>query len=121
MNDDVEDNDDPLRTEINAQTGRIEWASLQRFFAAGKTIRVAPDLDLVEVALVIRNDRQSELKQWINDDKVAPVCDQQARDWLAADAMLWAIVVKPWVLVQPIAAAGEKPTGNASNADDNNQ
>ena len=32
----------------------------------------------------------------------APESAAQAREWLEANALMWAVVVKPWVLVQPI-------------------
>ncbi len=38
-----------LRDEIHAETSKIAWSELQRFFAAGKAIYVAVDLDLVEL------------------------------------------------------------------------
>ena len=35
--------------------------------------------------------------------QVAQVSDTQALEWLEADTLMWAVVVKPWILVQPIA------------------
>jgi hypothetical protein len=32
---------------------------------------------------------------------VGEVTADQARDWIERDADMWAVVVKPWVLVQP--------------------
>ena len=34
--------------------------------------------------------------------KVARVSDEQAREWAETDALVWAVVVSPWVLVQPV-------------------
>lgn len=96
------DNDEQLRAKLNTETGRIVWAELQRFFAAGRAIRVAPELDLVEVALVIHLDREPDLERWTDVGQVAPVSDAEAREWLAANALMWSVVVKPWVLVQPV-------------------
>ncbi|MCK4706074.1 MAG: DUF2288 family protein, partial [Gammaproteobacteria bacterium] len=31
-----------------------------------------------------------------------PVADKQAKNWYDEEAMVWAVVVKPWVLVQPL-------------------
>ena len=97
------DTDDRLlRAKLNAETGRIAWVELQRFFAAGRAVRVDPELDLVEVALVIHLDRESALERWTDAGQVAPVSDAEAREWLQANALMWSVVVKPWVLVQPI-------------------
>jgi hypothetical protein len=91
-----------IRDEIHSETSKITWSELQRFFAAGKAIYVSPDLDLVEVALQVSNDNSDSIRQWMDKGKLAPVSDDQARYWIGADATVWAVVVKPWVLVQDI-------------------
>lgn len=88
------------RDEIHSETSKIAWSELQRFFAAGKAIYVSPDLDLVEVALQVSNDNSDLVRKWMDGDKLAPVSDDQARYWIGTDAIVWAVVVKPWVLVQ---------------------
>jgi len=89
-----------LRDEIHAETSKIAWSELQRFFAAGKAIYVAVDLDLVEVAVQVSSDNSELVRQWMVTGKIAPVSDDQARCWIDTDATVWAVVVKPWVLVQ---------------------
>ena len=91
-----------LKDEIHSETSKIAWSELQRFFAAGNAIFVSVDLDLVEVALQVSNDNSIIVKQWMDEGKVAPVSDDQARYWFDSDATVWAVVVKPWVLVQDI-------------------
>ena len=93
---------DLLKQDIHAGTAKIAWSELQRFFAAGKAIHVAYDLDLVEVALQISGDNTGAVKQLMDSGKLAPVSDDQARYWIDSDASVWAVVVKPWVLVQDI-------------------
>ena len=39
-------------------------------------------------------------QKWIKQNKVAPVSDQQALKWYEDDTIVWAVVVKPWILVQ---------------------
>jgi hypothetical protein len=89
-----------LRDEIHAETSKIAWSELQRFFAAGKAIYVAVDLDLVEVAVQVSSDNSELVRQWMVTGKIAPVSDDQARCWIDTDATVWAVVVKPWVMVQ---------------------
>jgi len=88
------------RAQINAETAKIGWHELQRFFAQGTAISVDPQLDLVEVAWQIAQDNKDQLERWLDAGVVAPVSDQQAAKWLAADAVVWTVVVRPWVLVQ---------------------
>lgn len=89
-----------LRAKMNLETAQIAWRELQRFFAAGMAIAVAEELDLVEVAVQIAEDNQAQVEQWLREGKLGPVRDAQAQVWFDSDATLWALVVKPWVLVQ---------------------
>ena len=93
---------DLLKQEILSETAQIAWSELQSFFAAGKAIHVSVDLDLVEVALQISNDNSEMIRQWMDRGQLAPVSDDQARYWVDSDATVWAVVVKPWVLIQDL-------------------
>jgi len=90
------------RLRINAETARIGWRELQRFFAQGYAVYIGPRLDLVEVAIEMQNDNKAQIERWLADAAMAPVSDAQARDWFERNAVVWCVVVRPWVLVQPI-------------------
>lgn len=90
-----------LRAKLNQETAQMPWKELQRYFAGGMIIAVSPELDLVDVALRIANDDTAAVKQWMSDNRIAKVSDAQALAWWDADITLWAVVVKPWILVQP--------------------
>lgn len=91
---------DIAKEKVNLETSQIPWKELQRFFANGATVFVAPDLDLVEVAYQFSIDNKEQVALWMQSNQVALVSDQQALDWFEADAEVWAVVVKPWILVQ---------------------
>ncbi len=91
-----------LRAKINLETSRIAWRELQRFFAAGAAVYVAASLDLIEVATRIANDDKAQVELWMKQGLLGQVSDDQAHAWFNDDAELWAVVVKPWVLVQPV-------------------
>ena len=92
--------DEITRTKVNLETAPIAWKELLRFFASGLVIAVSPQLDLVEVALQMSQDNKMQMEQWLSEGKVVKVSDELAKEWLDSDAMLWAVVVKPWILVQ---------------------
>lgn len=91
-----------VRGKIVSETAKIPWLELQRFFAAGKLMRVGDGLDLVDVAYAMQQDELTLIEQWTGEGLLAPVSDAEARDWHDVDASLWAVVIKPWVLVQEI-------------------
>jgi hypothetical protein len=93
--------DKELHDKINRETARVHWSELERHFAHGSVVYVCEELDLVEVALRIAHDDKDSITRWMSEGKVAKVSDLQARTWQAADTLLWASVVNPFVLVQP--------------------
>ncbi|MCP4490808.1 MAG: DUF2288 domain-containing protein [Gammaproteobacteria bacterium] len=91
---------DLVLAKINNETARIPWHDLQRFFAAGKTLYITAGLDLVEVAYAFHEDHSEQVNGWIKQEKIIAVSTVQAKDWIENESQVWAVVVKPWVLVQ---------------------
>ncbi|MDD1621341.1 MAG: DUF2288 domain-containing protein [Methylococcaceae bacterium] len=90
------------KAKVNLETSQIPWHELQRFFASGLAIAVAGDLDLVEVAYQFSIDNKAQVELWLNNQQIGHVSDQQATDWFNNNSNVWAVVVKPWILVQPV-------------------
>lgn len=88
------------RDLLNAQTARIEWEELQRHFARGVVIKVAPELDLIHVAARLTDDDKAAFEAWLASGQVARATDDDARTWVRTQPSFWAVVVAPWVLVQ---------------------
>jgi hypothetical protein len=88
------------RINLNLETSRIAWKELQRFFASGSAIFVSEGLDLIEVAVQISKDNKTQVAQWMGAGQIGRVSDAQALAWYEADADVWAVVVRPYVLVQ---------------------
>lgn len=92
-----------ISATLNQETGKIRWHELQRFFASGNAIAVDNSLDLTYVAAQIVADNAAQIKQWMEAQLVDVVKDKQAQLWYQQDAVVWALVIKPWVLVQDCA------------------
>ena len=88
------------RGKVHLETSQVAWKELQRFFASGQAIAVSDALDLVEVAYQLSKDNKALVEQWMLENKLGQVSDHQAQNWFESDALLWAVVIKPWVLVQ---------------------
>ena len=89
-----------LTSDLLLETAQIRWHELQRFFASGNAIAVDASLDLIQVAAEITADNDVQIKQWMEAGLVDVVKDDQAKAWYEQDAVVWALVIKPWVLVQ---------------------
>jgi len=94
--------EEETRVRIIAETAKIPWKELLRFFAQGVVVLVKPGLDLVDIAYEVIQDNEQQVKLWMQAGDLQNVSDDQAKEWLEANALMWAVVVKPWVLVQPM-------------------
>lgn len=89
-----------LHAKLNLETAEITWIELQRFFAQGVLYVVDATVDLIDVAYAISVDDAPSVKTWMDAGLLLAVSDAQATDWCARNALLWSVVVKPWILVQ---------------------
>ena len=96
------DKDAELKTRLNRETSKLRWTELQRHYAGGNVVAVDPMLDLIAVAVAIARDDTASVGEWMADGRLARVGDFEAAAWLQADVEMWAVVVKPWVLVQRV-------------------
>ena len=88
------------QAKLNTETALMQWQDLQRFFAQGVVMSVAPHLDLLEVASKMSVDDVNAVRGWFEAGELAHVSDEQASQWSATNAELWTVVVKPYILVQ---------------------
>jgi hypothetical protein len=93
---------DVFRAKVNLETAKMPWREMQRYFAGGVALYVSSELDLVEAAFKMSESNATLVRQWMEEGKFGKVSDEQARIWFESDAMLWAVVVSPWVLVQTV-------------------
>jgi len=92
--------DDIDRAQVNMETAQIGWRELQPYFARGATVAVDETLDLVDVAFQISKDNKQQVAEWMASGQIGRVTDEQALAWYEADALVWAVVARPYVLVQ---------------------
>ena len=91
---------DEIKARLNLETSRITWRELQTYYARGHVVRVAPELDLLDVAAELTADNKAQFQHWMKQAQMGDVSPDLARAWYDREAELWAVVVAPWVLVQ---------------------
>ncbi|KGQ70416.1 hypothetical protein A1D23_00980 [Chelonobacter oris] len=90
-------------TNLNQQTAKIHWHELQPHFARGKVLYIDPDLDLLEVAQAMVQDNSRYIAALIAQKRLYAVTETQARQFYQDNQLMWAVVLAPWVLAQPVA------------------
>lgn len=101
----MDESREELRARLNAETGKLIWPELERHFARGVVIKVADDLDLIEVAMRVIEDDKAVVAEWMEQGKVGHPSTEDAKEWVERQPTFWAVVAAPWVLVQEVAAA----------------
>lgn len=91
-----------LRAKLNLETARLAWPELERHFARGVVVRIAPGMDLVDAALQFAENNARLIQAWLDEGRVARAGLADAEDWHARQPRFWAVVVAPWVLVQEV-------------------
>lgn len=107
--------DNAEKTKINQQTAKMPWHELQRFFAKGDVLFVNASEDLIDVAYKMANDDLTAIEALMQAQKLHLVTDAQAQTWHQDNAVLWTVVIKPWLLVQPINDSDDNNDSNATN------
>jgi hypothetical protein len=91
-----------LRAKLNLETAQVGWPELERHFARGVVIKVAPGMDLVNTALQVAENNTATVDGWMADGRIARAEMSDAEDWHVRQPVFWAVVVAPWVLVQEV-------------------
>lgn len=92
---------DEAYAAILGATAQIEWKVLEPHFARGDLLAVDPALDLVQVAAAMMEDNSEAIKGWMDAGQLQVATDSRAADWAERNPdTLWAVVIRPWVLVQ---------------------
>ena len=88
--------------ELKGECAPVFYKEIEKFFAKGMLVFVTNELDIINVALAIQNDKTEQMEQWIKDKQVIRVHDEHAISWSKTNEPLMAITAVPWVLVQEI-------------------
>ena len=104
--------DELLRAKLNAETGKLVWKELERHFARGVVILVAAELDLVDVAFRISRDDKAAVEAWLSWGLIRRATAEDALDWHERQAVFWAVVAAPWVLIQALQGSSAESSAN---------
>jgi len=96
--------DDPASPleKLEKYTGEVDWDYLRPHFKSGALVFVDPSLPLTEVGHAFSIDDAGRVREWrMAGDLVTP-SDPHAAYWEESGARFRALVVSPFVLIQPL-------------------
>ena len=94
------DPDSPLE-KLEKYTGEVDWPYLKRHYKSGALVWVDPDLSLTEVGHAISIDDADRVKAWRRSGDLVIPSELHTLHWEESGARFLALVVSPFVLIQP--------------------
>ena len=95
--------------KLEKYSGNVNWSYLQPHFESGVLLYVDPSLALTQVGLALAQDDETQVQAWISAGDLVQPCQLHATHWQESKEQFNAMIVRPFVLAQPIAAAHSAP------------
>ena len=97
-------NQPPTEAEkLEKYTGTVDWDYLKSHFEQNALLYVDPSLQLAQVGNVIVADDKVQVESWLKTGDLLKPGAPHAEHWQSSQAKFTALVVSPFVLIQPLA------------------
>jgi hypothetical protein len=87
--------------KLEKYTGTVEWSYLKPHFEAGVLLYVDPILPITEVGQALADDNKERIQSWLKSGDLVKPSEPHARWWEENPQAFTALVVSPFVLMQP--------------------
>jgi len=88
--------------KLDKYSGDVDWSHLAPHYRAGHLIYVDPTLDLKTAGLAFTEDNKDCVQAWLKKGDLVQPCDLHAEHWEREGIRFNAMIVRPFVLAQPI-------------------
>lgn len=96
------DDESSADDKLEKYTGEVDWSYLKKHFENGALLYVDLSLDLVTVGKAISDDDADAVRAWKAAGDLVQPSEPHAAFWEESNAQFLALVVSPFVLIQPI-------------------
>jgi hypothetical protein len=94
---------DDLRTKLRAEIMPASWPELLYQFARGALFVVAPEADLLDVAVAVARDDRDAVAALLSTGQLRRATDDDARHFQASAGQRFQfVIVQPWVIAQAL-------------------
>lgn len=93
--------------KLEKYTGEVDWRYLVPHFEAGALIYVDPSLELTAVGAAFAADDADQVEAWRKSGDLVTPSTPHADYWAETRARFQALVVSPFVLIQPSDSGNE--------------
>lgn len=88
--------------KLEKYSGDVDWHYLKPHYEAGVMLYVDPCLDLKTAGLALTQDDTDQVQSWLKSGDLVQPCDQHVEHWIETKTRFNAMIVRPFVLAQPI-------------------
>ncbi len=88
--------------KLDKYTGVVDWEYLKPHFDSGALIYVDPTLAITEVGQALADDDKEKIAAWLKSGDIVKPSDPHAKWWQDNPQEFTALVVSPFVLMQPV-------------------
>lgn len=89
--------------KLDKYTGEVDWTYIKPHFLSGALVYVDPGLSLTEVGRAFAEDEVEQVTAWRKTGDLVTPSQPHADYWESSGARFTALVVSPFVLIQPVA------------------
>lgn len=90
--------------ELEKYMGEVGWDYLKPHFETGALLYLDARLDLKEVGEALVADERAKVEAWMKSGDLVKPSQPHADHWASAGERYRALVVSPFVLMQPVVA-----------------
>ena len=90
--------------KLDKYTGVVDWEYLKPHFDSGVLIYVDPCLSITDVGQALADDDKEKTQAWLKSGDIVKPSDLHANWWLENPQEFTALVVSPFVLMQPVSS-----------------
>ena len=95
-----------MREKLAGEIDTCPFSSLEPHLAQSNAFVVGDDLDFLDVAEALANDHVDKVKQWVESGSLVRPTPEMIATWSGApDRSFRMVIVKPFLLIQPVAAS----------------
>jgi len=87
--------------KLEKYTGIVDWEYLKPHFKSGALIYVDPSLSITKVGKALSTDDTQKIQSWLKTGNLVKPSELHARWWQENKESFTALVVSPFVLMQP--------------------
>jgi len=88
--------------KLEKYSGEVSWDYLEKHFQSGALLYIDPSLDVIVVGKAFADDNATLITEWRKTGDIVQPSAPHALYWRESKLRFKALVVSPFVLIQPI-------------------